>query len=71
MHKQKTVTVSDHEKFRRSIINPAPPPIPPFDEIDELVADPCLDHPPALRSRADIDRLLAILDTIGVESGEG
>jgi hypothetical protein len=71
MHKQ-TITVNDHEKFRRAITNPAPPPIPPFDIIDELVAaDPILDHPPAKKGRSEIDRLMDILDTIEVESGEG
>ena len=69
MHKQ-TITVNDHEKFRRAITNPAPPPIPPFDIIDELVAaDPILDHPPAKKGRSEIDRLMDILDQLAVDGG--
>jgi hypothetical protein len=69
MYKQKTVTVSDHERFRRSISDPAPPP-PIFDEIDEYVAaDPILDHPPAKKGRSEIDRLMDILDQLAVDGG--
>ena len=72
IQKHQRVSVEHHQEFRRAITNPAPPPIPPFDIIDELVAaDPVLDRPPAKKGRSEIDRLMGILNEISVESGEG
>jgi hypothetical protein len=63
------ISGNDHEKFRRSISNPAPPP-PIFDEIDEYVAaNPVLDHPPAKKGRIEIDRLMDVLDQLSVDGG--
>jgi hypothetical protein len=62
MSQKRTVSIADHHKFRRSISDPAPPPEPPFDEIDELAADPVHDHLPAISSKGKTARMMRLLD---------
>jgi hypothetical protein len=61
------VSVADHEKFRRTLTCPPPPPKPPFDVIDELAADPILDRLPAVRGGSEVGRLLAVIDSLSVD----
>jgi len=62
MSQKQIVTIADHDRFHRSIFDPAPPPEPPFDEIDELAADPIHDHLPAINTRGKTARLMRLLN---------
>ena len=61
-------TVADHEKWQADLRSSQAHPAP-ADELDEMLADPVLDHAPAYRSSKSTSRLLSILDEI--ERGNG
>ena len=61
------VTIDDQQKFRRALA--ASQVNQQADELDEMLADPILDHAPAYRSNKSTSRLLGILDKI--ERGNG
>ncbi|MGJ8642182.1 MAG: hypothetical protein ACSHX9_02140 [Luteolibacter sp.] len=42
-----------------------------YDEIDELAADPAVDHAPAVRGHGKIKAVLEMLDSLETERGEG
>jgi len=65
--RRERVTVATQEAFRESITPPAPE---PYDEIDELAADPVFDHIPQRRNSRGTSRLFAILDELAKEDAQ-
>ncbi len=60
--KRRQVSVDDHWKFRETIAIQ-----PEFDEIDEALADPILEHLPQRTSAHKANRVLSVLDQIDIE----
>lgn len=52
-------TAADYETFIARLLTEKD-----HDEIDEIAADPLIDHAPGRRSKRDASRVLAILDSI-------